>query len=539
MKKTLIPLLIASSFMLFSCKNKEEEEKIEVHVLDKVSVLEGSLNKTSYLFSSFDLSFNSSTLTDLFTNFLTAIDNQNLEEVSKYRNQINKESNSLVDKLSVAEAKYSANPTQSTYNTYYKLYGYYDSYAALEESARNLALSTNNQEIIKVVFNNEKAISCSDIDRAYELLEVMSNANYTAEEMRASTSKYTLEAYLKEGLSLFKDEYAPACNELASLYSYNSYQDYAYESTYFRKYKSNQASSLVSLIKEKIVPLYKEMDYSKYSEEAQAFIKLAEKECFALSSLNLGVQMDEYASKMGKVYADNYTHLFSDGYYIFSNKENSNNVAVTYPLKSVNDGLCYFGNKYQAVNDLTHEFGHFLANSINKESANKSFDINETFSQGNEMLFASFLMNNYQSESLKGVGESLLKNLELMLLGYSYAVEVENYLFDNYKTKTIDELYSGMSSIYDSYGTSKLRKDYWFGPVLINTCYYSSYLTSAVESLELFSMAQSDFKAAKNTYISLISQVENLDEVEAWKKAGLPSPFEASMIENIAKIFNK
>lgn len=508
-----------------------------VCVLSKYHSMDSSINLMSDGFYNFHAEYDMNELKKAYDSYLLSIQLEDIPSIKKYDYQFNYISAFLIDNFYFKDAIYEGNPSEENHEVYLAAANDVNTYSIYVSNLVEAANKTGNKEIIKIVVGDINLKPSSDPEREAELSVIMDEYANKANVLDNHRDDYTVEQLSKMGLELFV-EFAPYCQELAGLYDYDSYLEYSYDYSFNRQYTIDDALKLTSNIRKYVASKYEPMDLSGYSEEDQEKIKNSVTESFAQNDMNLGRFMDEYASYMGGSYLDIYKKSFGDsGYYLFSSNPDCYGTAFTAVLNTIDLPLLFFGNEYQTATTVIHEFGHGYSLAVYKPSIDKSLDINETYSQGNEVLFATYLQNNYQEEFVQGVGLYNLHNLYRGLLKCAYAVDVENYLFENYDDLSIDDLYEGVQDIYASYGVSDVRETYWIYPAIASPGYYISYVTSCASALELYNIALTDFNKAKNIYMNLVNQKEMFGEVEAWTKAGFASPFKESTIVDISNFF--
>ena len=531
MNKRFIFLLASTAALCCGCSCSGN-----INVLSKYETNGSSLNIASDAFTRYDISYDMTNLNSFLVKLINSIKSQNLNDIKKHAGQVAAEAALLDDKATFAIIKYYSHPTEESKSDYDELKNKFNSYYVKYMEACDEAKKTGNQEIIDFIVGKNRILP-SDPQREVELSKIMEDYNEAAEELYNNKGAYSKEQFSKEALKMFL-EYAPYCDEYASLFEYEDYLNYSYKHVYNRGYTPADSRNLTDLVKTIIAPKYKPFDFSKYGISTISKIINASTMPFCTKSLGLGKNLDDYASYVGGDYLDVYKNCFTSGYFIFSNDPKSMATAATCDLNyNSNGGILYFSKDYQNYSTIIHEFGHYYSFRINGLSMSKSYDLNETFSQGNEMLFSSYLLNNEKDGFYEGIANLTIDSFYKSLLTIAYSVDIENYLFSNYKTKSIDEMYSYIVNLYNSYNVSDIPSEYWVYPVLVNTGYYISYATSIVESLEILSLANEDFGKAFGAYHSLIAQKEILSEVAAWEKAGLTSPFKEQTIRKIANYF--
>mgnify|MGYP003293453338 CR=1 FL=1 len=533
MNKKIITLLIATATLCCGCFDSS-------NILGKYTTWGGPLSLSSKAFEKYDLTYDMTKINGLLDNYIAAIKAEDLSKVKSYRALVNYEACLLDDKCMFANIKWYAHPNDQTKAIYDDLNSKFNSYYVRYVEACEEANKTGNKQIIDTVVGS-KAKLPKDAAKEVELSNKMLEFNEKGEALDNDRASYTQEAFFKKGLEMFV-EYAEICDEYAELFDYNdeysNYLDYSYKEVYNRKYSPVDCSNLTTLVKNVVAPKYQQFDISSLNPFVQERIYSARSTSFAAKSLDLGKKLDEYAECLGGSYQDIYTKCFTSGYFIFSNDEKSMSTAVTADLNfNSNGGILYFSKNYQDYSTILHEFGHYYSFRMNDLTMSKSYDLNETFSQGNEMLFSAYLLNNYTGDFYQGIAKQTVDSFYKSLMTICYTVDIENYLFNNYKTKSIDEMYQYIISLYNEYNVPAIYADYWVYPILVSTGYYISYATSIIESLQIFTLARENFSNAYKAYSDLISQQEILGEVEAWEKAGLSSPFKESTITEIVKYY--
>ena len=76
---------------------------------------------------------------------------------------------------------------------------------------------------------------------------------------------------------------------------------------------------------------------------------------------------------------------------------------------------------------------------------------------------------------------------------------------------------------------------YWCYACVASSCYYISYATSLLESVQFLTMSIND---AKKAYVDFCLDNITTGSVAKWKKAGLTSPFEQQTIDKLVNYCN-
>ena len=185
-----------------------------------------------------------------------------------------------------------------------------------------------------------------------------------------------------------------------------------------------------------------------------------------------------------------------------------------------------------------HEFGHYFScvqnGGIRK---NDSYDLQETYSQGNEFTFCKYLLE-VKKEDLDlntykyYVDDKIYSSLG-QIINEAVITEIENFAYTT-PNLTKESLINGVNAILATYdGTAS--ETYFMAACLSSPCYYVSYATSLMEALQLASM--SSFKEARDHYITLVEANGLSNAVARWENAGLKSPFGEECFTALANLF--
>lgn len=508
--------------------------------LSKFEKVENALNCQSEALQNMSTNFDEERVNIVKEQLFKAIENQNASLVNRYLEEAYYYLFSCADKRSVAQARYYSTLSESYEKRNDDLYLKYLEIFNWLEDAEKAAYDLKNKEIIKIFFEDktdeeiekyiQNLVTSDELDAlTLQMIEIMNRINVE------SSNRPDDETYFNDGIDAFY-EYAPLCDEYASYYGYDSYLDYVHKADYSRKYDLTDGITLAHNFKERYKDTYEKYDLSDYSEEQAKKLKLFTSGSVFRKDNDLCKIIDDYSSCIGGAYNDLYTHVFNDGYYCFSDNEHSLGSAFSTYLYLQDEPLLYFSSEFQDLFSIVHEFGHaFAFKTPNNDYA--SYDIGETYSQANEMLLCSYISNN--NDDYKDACDYYINNFAGLLFKIASTVEIENYLFSNYKTLTKDQMKANIKDIVASYNglTSNV---YWIATTICTTGYYVSYLTSGITSLCMYEDALEDFNLAKNNYLSFVTGYDGkMSDVDHWKKYNFDSPFDLSSFEKIDNLYGK
>lgn len=322
-----------------------------------------------------------------------------------------------------------------------------------------------------------------------------------------------------------------ANNNIAKASNYDNYMDYAYANEYHRDYTPDEVATMRQYVKTYIAPIlskvaaaYDSYDNFNATADQNYYYGLMSDSLFtktsALSFNRVRSTVDYVADyfKYMKVSAletggetfDFYSavnDLFKNGNYFTGEYEG----AYTWWIDSINAPIVFFGPEYDTAFTFVHEFGHYYENVYNG-SLKLSYDHDETHSQGNEMMFLAWLSQNKPRGVTNGFDIVEIEQLFDMLGNIVISTAVDEfeqaaYLgeYNGQKITSYGDLFSTILHSYDG-ADEWLSSTYWAYVVFDSPAYYISYAMSALPSIELYAIAQSEgLDAARDCYVKLFT----------------------------------
>ena len=360
-------------------------------------------------------------------------------------------------------------------------------------------------------------------------------------------------------------------NKMAQLMGYDNYLEYAYENVYGRDYTYQDAAQLAEYVKTYISPAFNAV-YDKWNElsPSQADIDtyyLYVSDPFfenleSNTAVNDYIDLLAFTSNPDKqiTFSDEFNKLMGDGNMFRGDYEGAFVTTIT----SVDLPIAYFGKGYDNAFTITHEFGHYMNEVYSADVAeeydefDQSYDLLEMHSQGNELLFLTYLKEN----KVINVGAlSLVETYSLVNMLYSVmagmtidtfeqAIYLNKYEGTNADTImedgkiTANEYNLLYTSICTDYGVAEAIDGYWqYGMTITSPCYYISYSVSALSVLQVYEMANTDgFDVAKDAYLKLFTYVDEDPEMtmeEILTYAGMLSFKDEQLYINMNQYFLK
>lgn len=420
------------------------------------------------------------------------------------------------------------------------------------------------------------ALNLSDQYGGEEYAELNKQADDIAVEFRAiedaATSGRVLTLY---------SQFVEVNNQIAQLAGYDNYMDYAYENIYERDYTPEDVIVMRQYVKEYIGPMFKalteqmEKPNSLNANQIKYYEALSSKSIFQnpLTADLVADYFDLLKSPAGQAgtkeidFAHHANELFKHGNYYTGDYEG----AFSYFVRAHQKSILYFGpGSYSGAFTFVHEFGHYYETVYNP-GASISYDLEETHSQGNEMLFLAYVssvleQNNATPAFLNLMYDNIWNSLAIGLLAtavdefeqiaytgeyYGNNVNIKNIVADGVvSANEYDRVFTALLTDYGVNGI--LNPSYWRYVVIESPGYYISYSMSALPSIELFVLGTQDFESAKQSYFKLFTFTddENYAYVDKYGDlvvtagyedtlhyAGLYSPFEEELYTTLQSYF--
>ncbi len=325
--------------------------------------------------------------------------------------------------------------------------------------------------------------------------------------------------------------------ELAELWGYDSYADYAYEYIYGRDYTAEDAQTLCDAVKDFSAWYYENLYYSDlwYAYDIPTPV-MDEDELIAA--------LGETLSLFGEDLTAVWEFMTDRGLYELCSEPNCQSGAYTTQLAYYRSPFIYAGLAGDCYDfpTLIHEFGHFADAYYhpipNLLTATGSYDLFEIHSTGLEILSTK------QYDDIFTDGADIAR---FITLGGFIEVVLDGCIQDEFQRRiyenpdlTLDEINKLFSSIYAEYGLEKSRDiNYDWMYISHNyeaPLYYISYAVSALASIQLWTMAQEDFSAAAECYLAILARgAYEEGYFTVLENAGLRLFTEPGAVENICQ----
>ena len=335
-------------------------------------------------------------------------------------------------------------------------------------------------------------------------------------------------------------------NEIASIYGYDNFYEYAYSVQYDRDYAPETVETMNLYARRYLLPACIKA-LMAFSEGYQGLSSSQKMQLAALlfENYNVGVNyVDKYLLTLPENARNGMNRMFTEDRVVFTEEENAREGAFTTLVGM--EPFCFFGPGYQSASTVIHELGHFYG-AVEGDMLEIPLDLAETQSQGNEWLFAAFLESQLP-DGVYGayVGYKLYDVIAGALVQLAVdAFEKEVYSRTDVETMTREDFEGIMTQVAQNYGGIEFfgeyitdLQSYWKMVVVESPVYYISYAVSSMAALSIYTLAVEDMEQATDVYCRL---VENDDYDEGFlgliTQAGLPGPFREDVYAAIYGMF--
>ena len=316
--------------------------------------------------------------------------------------------------------------------------------------------------------------------------------------------------------------------EIAAYAGYESYHQFAYDYYYGRDYTPDQEKAYLEAVQQELVPLYRQLDSSVYSNIS--IYSRTEEETFAY--------VESMANNMGGLVQEAFNRMDKYGLYDISYSENKFDGSFEAYLTLYSEPYVFVNPMGADYDFLTfaHEFGHFC-NDYASYGTVAGVDVAEIFSQGMEYLSLFYAETD--------------NSLELLQMLSSISVYVEQSAYADFEMRaysmtpeelTVENIFALVEEVAADYGL-----DLWGmeGEYLVTVphfyiapCYIFSYVVSNDAAIQFYQLE------LEESGTGLAKLEENLDTLESsllafLESADLESPFDEGRLQSVADTFRE
>ena len=336
-------------------------------------------------------------------------------------------------------------------------------------------------------------------------------------------------------------------NEIATIYGYDNYYDYAYAVGYGRDYAPDTVDSMRQYAQEFLLPaclkalqtfmsVYENLTYVQQMKISNLMFQN-----YDAGSVNY---VEAYIQTLPETAQNAMNKMFTEERVVFTENENAREGAFTTLVGM--EPFCFFGPGYQSPSTLVHELGHFYA-AVEGDFYTVPLDLAETQSQGNEWLFTAYLQGELSEEVYECYVDYRLFEVIAGTLVQLAVDEFEEavYSYPDLENITLAEFEALMIQVARSYGGIEFFSEYitdlqsyWKMVVVESPVYYISYAVSSMAALNIYTLALEDMEQATEVYCNL-AENDNYEDgfLTIISDAGLPGPFHEEVYLGIYSMF--
>lgn len=338
-------------------------------------------------------------------------------------------------------------------------------------------------------------------------------------------------------------------NRIAQLGGYDNYYEYASELVYVRDYGAEEREIFREYVAEYIVPIYNN-SYILYSDAYDALNREGKSMLRDLMYDNFDTlaenYLDGYFATLSPDVEEGMQHIFVNHNYVTTNSRSAYEGAFT--VSVYEEPFCYFGPNYQNLFTVVHEIGHYYGEQC-ADTDWAAYDILETHSQGNEMLFLTYLEDELPEDVYAALKYYQLYYMAELIVQASIVDAFEERVYNmsdvsSYTTADFDQL---MHEVIADFGIDESDSYmymsgewFWRNVCVSSAVYYVSYATSAMASLNLYSRSVNDYDAAVEAYRKIQEEIDvESTFTGTLENAGIPSVFEEEAYQMLTDVFEE
>ena len=327
-------------------------------------------------------------------------------------------------------------------------------------------------------------------------------------------------------------------NAYARSLGYENAAEYAYDSLYSRDYTPADSEAVWQGAKTYFVPLMQEYAYGAWLS-SDRLSRARDLDC---SPEAIFAVLEEHLPSLSPELYEAFRYMADHGLCDLSYDEGKEDTGYTTLLYAVNEPFIFnspYGNFYD-YSDTFHEFGHF-ANYYYTESdllwGLSDYDLSELQSQGLELIFTHYYEDIFGSRA-RTAEQILLMNMVYSIVDGALYDEFQQrvYAEENLTPERVDEIYAELYREYGYNPYSGYEREWMeVSHNFDEPFYYISYGVSALGALELWSLAQTDWDAAVDRYLTACAMdTEVWYYSEALEELGLGDVFEEETYRTVA-----
>lgn len=293
--------------------------------------------------------------------------------------------------------------------------------------------------------------------------------------------------------------------QLAQLYGYESYSDYAYENTYGRDYGPDEAARFCQQVKQSVSRRYYDDVY--YADVGTDY---------SFSSMNAAQLMQSlgrYAAAIDPLVGEAWDYMTENGLYtmVSGSACMSGAYTVTFPESGAPYIYQYLYGDGGDFLTLSHEFGHFTQAYVSPNPEplilGGNYDLMEIHSNGLEVLYSRFYPEIFGAQAPQAEQALLVEMLGGVVDGCVFD-EFQRRVYAQAEDITLEQVNRIYSEVCVEFGEyDEVYNDcrwMYISHNFENPLYYISYAVSALAALQIWDISREDYDRAVDVYRAVV-----------------------------------
>lgn len=323
-------------------------------------------------------------------------------------------------------------------------------------------------------------------------------------------------------------------NQIALLYGYDNYADYAYQEVYFRDYTLQE----IEAVQEEVRGPFSTLFTSVQSAMDSQFQLLRD-----LEGADAETRLDAIEPCIARIHpelVEAFTFLRENHLYDLDEREVKLPVGYTVDLPHYGAAFIFdapYGNVMDYAT-IVHEFGHFNNAFHSTEPilwSDNNMDVSEIQSQALELLFTE-----YADEIFGDLGPAF----RWYEVSYLLSGVLDGFMYNEFEAAVArdpdmpaEEVNKLFLTIADSYGGGYEAADWMETTHLFQSpFYYISYGTSALSALDIWLTSLTDREAGIDAYMTVSALPASVPYRQALERAGVRDIFAG---DNLARLIRE
>ena len=405
-----------------------------------------------------------------------------------------------------------------------------------ESQTKSNSLSKVFKQVVQKEHKGNLVSVTSSVDSYAYQMQVLEEEYNSLKNSNASDERI-FEVYKK---------YMIAADTVAVFSSTDNYYEYASKHLYYRKDTYPQREALRNYTKEYLIPLYRELKAKSYAYDRQLSnyeYDLSNEYLYNKYSSFGEDYLSSYFSSLPKSAGEAMASAFEKDRVLIGDTYNSYDIAMVYAVG--NTPICYFHEDHTTLDTMAHELGHYYANIAQSDEPYFSYDLRETHSTANTMLFYSYLSDRLDSKAFTSAELYMISNWVYQTILSVIRDEFDEIIYtSDVATLTLEDFERIMSELIDEYDVSDMSNNivnqlmtYWRRQGIDYPMSNYCYATANITSLQIYIKSKENYAAASELYRKIVEEAAyGGDFTSTIVKAGLKTPYDEQTYVELKKL---